>query len=56
MVREVRYRIKEPGRRTRDVTLVTTLLDPEQYTAKALAKLYGLRWVVETNLKHLKQT
>jgi hypothetical protein len=35
---------------------VTTLLDPEQYSAKALAKLYGRRWVVETNLKHLKQT
>jgi hypothetical protein len=38
------------------VTLVTTLLDPEQYSAAALAKLYGLRWSVETNLKHLKQT
>lgn len=56
VVREVRYRIKEPGRRTREVTLVTTLVDPEQYSAKALAKLYELRWVVETNLKHLKQT
>jgi hypothetical protein len=56
VVREVRYRIKEPGRRTREVTLVTTLLDPKQYSAEALAKLYGLRWVVETNLKHLKQT
>jgi hypothetical protein len=56
VVREVRYRIKEPGRRTREVTLVTTLLDPEQYSAKALAKLYGLRWTVETDLKHLKQT
>jgi hypothetical protein len=56
VVRELRYTIREPGRRTRVVTLVTTLLDAEQYTAKDLAKLYGLRWRVETNLKHLKQT
>jgi Transposase DDE domain len=56
VVREVRYAIKDRTRRTRVVTLVTTLLDPEQYPAKDLAKLYGLRWAVETNLKHLKQT
>jgi Transposase DDE domain len=56
VVREVRYTIHEPGRRTRVVTLVTTLLDPERYSAKELARLFGLRWQVETNLKHLKQT
>jgi hypothetical protein len=56
VVREVRYTIREPGRRTRVVTLVTTLLDPEQYSAKELARLFGLRWRVETNLKYLKQT
>src|SRR5262249_28971926 len=56
VVREVRYTIKDRTRRTRVVTLVTTLLDPEEYPAKDLAKLYGLRWGVETNLKHLKQT
>jgi hypothetical protein len=56
VVREVRYTITEPGRRTRVVTLVTTLLDPERYSAQELARLFGLRWQVETNLKHLKQT
>jgi hypothetical protein len=56
VVRELRYTITEPGRRTRVVTLVTTLLDPERYPAAELARLYGLRWRVETNLKHLKQT
>ena len=39
VVREVRYTIREPGRRTRVVTLVTTVLDPDQYTAKALGSL-----------------
>jgi hypothetical protein len=56
VVRELRYRIKQRGCRTRVVTLVTTLLDPEAYSAKELARLYGLRWQVETNLRHLKQT
>jgi hypothetical protein len=56
VVRELRYPIKGRGRRTRVVTLVTTLLDPEQYPAAEVAKLYGLRWRVETNLRHLKQT
>lgn len=56
IVRELRYRVREPGRRSRVITLVTTLLDPKRYSAAALAKLYGLRWRVETNLKHLKQT
>jgi hypothetical protein len=56
VVREVRYRIRVPGVRTREVTLVTTLLDPDRYTAKELACLYGLRWRAEVNLKHLKQT
>jgi hypothetical protein len=56
VVRELRYRIAIPGRRTRAVTLVTTLLDPVRYPAKELARLYGLRWTVETNLRYLKQT
>jgi hypothetical protein len=56
VVRETRYTIHEPGRRTRVVTLVSTLLDAERYPAAELAQLYGLRWRVETNLRHLKQT
>jgi hypothetical protein len=56
VVREVRFRVQEPNRRVREVTLVTTLLDPRRYSARALAKLYAQRWPVETNLRHLKQT
>lgn len=56
VVREVRYRIRVPGRRTREVTLVTTLLNRRRYSRRALAQWYGLRWRVETNLRHLKQT
>jgi hypothetical protein len=56
VVRELRYQIEAAGCRTREVTLVTTLMDADLYTADALARLYGQRWEVETNLRHLKQT
>lgn len=56
VVREVRFKVREPGRRTRVVTIVTTLLDARRYTRRRLARLYELRWRVEVNLKHLKQT
>ena len=56
VVREVRYRIDAPGFRTREVTLVTTLLDAEMYPAEELASLYGTRWRVEEHLKSLKHT
>jgi hypothetical protein len=55
-VRELRFRIALPGSRTKEVTLVTTLLDPTRYPAEELAQLYFDRWQVEVNLRHLKQT
>lgn len=55
-VRELRYRLTRRGYRPRELTLVTTLLDPERYPKQALAELYGCRWQVETNLRHLKTT
>jgi hypothetical protein len=55
-VRELRYTITVPGRRTRVVTLATTLLDPVRYPAAAVADLYCQRWQIETNFRHLKQT
>jgi hypothetical protein len=55
-VRELRFAITQPGCRTREVTLVTTLLDPLQYPAAELAQLYADRWQIEVNLRHLKQT
>jgi len=56
IVREVRYTITQRGCRTRVVTLATTLLDPDKYSAPALAELYGQRWQIETNFRHLKTT
>jgi hypothetical protein len=56
VLRELRYDIGRPGYRTRSVTLVTTLLDAEAYPPEALAELYGMRWRVELDLRHLKTT
>lgn len=56
VVRELRYHIRQKGFRTKEVTLVTTLLSAEQYPAQAIAELYGLRWSIETNFRHLKIT
>lgn len=55
VVRELRYQVPR-GRRTREVTLVTTLLDANLYPTKDVAELYGQRWGIEINLRHLKQT
>jgi hypothetical protein len=56
VLREVRYRIGTPGFRTRQITLVTTLLSPEVYSVADLAELYRQRWQVETALAQLKTT
>jgi hypothetical protein len=55
-VRVIKYYIPSPGYRTKYVTLVTTLLDPEVYPTTEIMRLYGQRWEVELNLKHLKTT
>src|SRR4029453_4311880 len=56
VLREVRYDIGTPGFRTRQITLVTTLLDAAIYRVADLAELYRQRWQVETSLAHLKTT
>jgi hypothetical protein len=56
VLREVRYHAGTPGFRTREITLVTTLLDGEIYRVADLAELYRRRWQVETSLAHLKTT
>ena len=56
VLREVRYHVDRPGFRTRQITLVTTLVDAEVYRVADLAELYRQRWQVETSLAHLKTT
>ena len=55
-LRLVRCAINIPGFRTRQVTLVTTLLDPDKYPPAALSRLYFRRWAMELTLRNLKTT
>jgi len=55
-VRMLRFNIVVPGRRTRVITVVTTLLDPKEYPAETIAELYGYRWNVELDIRQIKQT
>ena len=54
VIREVRVLVQQTGFRTKEVIVVTTLLDPQKYSANELAKLYRRRWQAELNLRSLK--
>jgi hypothetical protein len=56
LIRELRYHIIAKGRRTRVVTIATTLTDSARYSKREIARVYGLRWEIETNFRHLKTT
>ncbi len=55
-VREARFRVEQPGFRTRSVVVVTTLLDPGQASREELASLYRARWNNELDLRSIKVT
>ena len=56
LLREIRRTISRHGFRPLTVTIVTTLLDAQQYPADELIELRLTRWMIETNLRHLKIT
>ena len=53
-VRLVRVHRQQPGTRTREMTIVTTLTDPNEVPAEKIRELYRDRWTAELNLKSLK--
>jgi hypothetical protein len=55
-LRLVRCQIAVAGFRTRQVILVTTLLDGEKYPPQALSELYYRRWAMELSLRNIKTT
>lgn len=56
LLREIRYRVSVKGFRTQEITLATTLLDSDLYSAEDLAELYFQRWDVELDFRHIKIT
>jgi len=53
-LRMIRYRIAEPGFRSREVVLVTSLLDARTYPLQDIADLYFRRWGVELHFRQIK--
>ena len=56
LLRELRCQLNRKGYRTKSITLVTTLTDAAKYPADEIAEQYGLRWQIEVDFRHLKQT
>lgn len=55
-IRETRFRVEQPGFRSKSIIVVTTLLDPNQTTKEDLAFLYLQRWNNELDLRSIKST
>lgn len=53
-VRVIRFSLHSAGYRAKSVTLVTTLLDAQQYSAQDLAQLYLRRWKIELWFRDIK--
>ena len=54
-IREVRVVVDNPGYRSREVLVATTLTDARQYRKGDIADLYHKRWHVELDLRSIKQ-
>ena len=54
VLREVRVRVSQKGFRTKQLVVVTTLLDPEDYPRDQIAELYRQRWQAELHLRSIK--
>lgn len=55
-VRELRVRLAQKGFRTKEIIVVTTIIDPEAATKEDLASLYRSRWSQELDLRDIKIT
>ncbi len=55
-VREVRLDLPIKGFRSQRIVVVTTLLDPKQFSRQDLLDLYRQRWQAELDLRNLKVT
>ena len=55
-LRQIRVAVKNPGFRTQEFYIITTLLDSVQYPAEELAEIYFKRWDVELFFRDIKTT
>jgi hypothetical protein len=55
-IREIRFNVTEPGYRTEEIVVATTLLDVETYSKADITDLYYYRWHVELDIRAIKAT
>ncbi len=55
-LRELRFQVTIPGRRTEALAVVTSLIDAHAYPKEDIAELYGYRWNAELDIRDIKQT
>ena len=55
-VRLIKYKVEEPGFRTKEVIIATTLLNLEQLSIQAIIDLYAERWGIEVRFRDIKTT
>jgi hypothetical protein len=55
-LREIRFHVVEPGRRTRTIDIITTLVDADEYPREEIAQLYGFRWNSELDIRAIKSS
>jgi hypothetical protein len=55
-LRELRFAVAEPGYRSRDIVVATSLVDATAYEREEVADLYHRRWHVELDIRSIKQT
>ena len=56
IVRVIHYTVRRRRFRTKQITLLTTLVDHAQYPKEEIMTLYRRRWEIETNIRCLKET
>jgi hypothetical protein len=56
VLRQIRVAVDQPGFRTKEFFIVTTLLDSTEYPSEEIAKLYLKRWDVELFFRDIKTT
>src|SRR5262249_59994287 len=53
-VRELRFRVVQPGFRVNELVLVTTMVDGDLYSKEGLADLFLERWHIELDFRSIK--
>jgi Transposase DDE domain len=53
-VRELRFKVVQPGSRVHELVLVTTMVDEDRYSKEELADLFLERWDIELDFRSIK--